>query len=228
MLYALGVLIVLAIIFGPSLWVKFVMRRYSTEKPEMPGTGGELAKHLIKRFSLKDVEVETTELGDHYDPIEKKVRLLPEHYGSKSLTAIAIAAHEVGHAIQDHQGDKRLATRTKMVPIVNLLARWSVVIISLSPVIGIITRHPIPFSLLLFIGLSGFIARMMIHAVTLPIEFDASFSKALPILREGDYVSQSNEKAVSHVLRAAALTYVSAALADTLNLSRWIFILLRR
>ena len=228
MALAAGALIVLAMIFGPSLWVKFVMRRYSTEKPEMPGTGGELAKHLIKRFSLKDVEVETTELGDHYDPIEKKVRLLPEHYGSKSLTAIAIAAHEVGHAIQDHQGDKRLATRTKMVPIVNLLARWSVVIISLSPVIGIITRHPMPFSLLLFLGLSGFIARMMVHAVTLPIEFDASFSKALPILREGNYVSQSNEKAVSHVLRAAALTYVSAALADILNLSRWVFILLRR
>ena len=228
MALAAGALIVLAMIFGPSLWVKFVMRRYSTEKPEMPGTGGELAKHLIKRFSLKDVEVEITELGDHYDPIEKKVRLSREHYESKSLTAVAIAAHEVGHAIQDHQGDKRLATRTKMVPIVNLLARWSVVIISLSPVIGIITRHPIPFSLLLFIGLSGFIARMMMHAVTLPIEFDASFSKALPILREGDYVSQSNEKAVSHVLRAAALTYVSAALADTLNLSRWIFILLRR
>ena len=228
MALVVGVLIILAIIFGPSLWVKFVMRRYSTEKPEMPGTGGELAKHLIKRFSLKDVEVETTELGDHYDPIEKKVRLSREHYESKSLTAVAIAAHEVGHAIQDHQGDRRLATRTKMVPIVNLLARWSVVIISLSPVIGIIMRHPIPFSLLLFIGLSGFIARMMIHAVTLPIEFDASFSKALPILREGDYVSQSNEKAVSHVLRAAALTYVSAALADILNLSRWIFILLRR
>ena len=228
MALVVGALIVLAVIFGPSLWVKFVMRRYSTEKPEMPGTGGELAKHLIKRFSLKDVEVETTELGDHYDPIEKKVRLSREHYESKSLTAVAIAAHEVGHAIQDHQGDRRLATRTKMVPIVNLLARWSVVIISLSPVIGIITRHPIPFSLLLFIGLSGFIARMMMHAVTLPIEFDASFSKALPILREGNYVSQSNEKAVSHVLRAAALTYVSAALADTLNLSRWIFILLRR
>jgi len=228
MALAAGALIVIAVIFGPSLWVKLVMRRYSSEKPEMPGTGGELAKHLLKRFSLKDVEVEITELGDHYDPIEKKVRLSREHYESKSLTAVAIAAHEVGHAIQDHQGDKRLATRTKMVTIVNLLARWSVVIISLSPVIGIITRHPIPFSLLLFIGLSGFIARMMMHAVTLPIEFDASFSKALPILREGDYVSQSNEKAVSHVLRAAALTYVSAALADTLNLSRWIFILLRR
>ena len=228
MIFVAGVLIVLAIIFGPSLWVKLVMWRYSTNKPEMPGTGGELAKHLIKRFSLKDVEVEVTELGDHYDPIEKKVRLLREHYESKSLTAIAIAAHEVGHAIQDQQGDKRLAVRTKMVPIVDKVARWSVAIIYLSPVIGIITRHPMPFSLLLFLGLSGFVARMMVHAVTLPIEFDASFSKALPLLREGNYVSHSNEKAVSSILRAAALTYVSAALADILNLGRWVVILMRR
>ena len=228
MVIALGALMVLALIFGPSIWVKLVMWRYSSEKPEMPGTGGELAKHLIERFSLKDVDVEVTEQGDHYDPIEKKVRLSQEHYGSKSLTAIAIAAHEVGHAIQDQQGDKRLATRTKMVPIVDKVARWSVAIIYLSPIIGIITRHPMPFSLLLILGLSGFIARMIIHALTLPIEFDASFSKALPLLREGNYISQSNEKAVNSILRAAALTYVSAALADILNLSRWIVILSRR
>jgi len=228
MILLVGVLVVLALIFGPSLWVKFVMNRYSSQLPEISGTGGELAKHLIERFSLKGVEVEITELGDHYDPTEKKVRLLREHYESKSLTAIAIAAHEVGHAIQDQQGDKRLTTRTKMVPVVDKVARWSVVIISLSPIIGIITRHPMPFSLLLLIGLSGFIARMMIHAVTLPIEFDASFSKALPLLREGDYISQSDEKAVSSILRAAALTYVSAALADILNLGRWIVILSRR
>ena len=228
MALAAGILIVLALIFGPSLWVKLVMGRYSSEKPEIPGTGGELAKHLIERFSLKDVKVEVTELGDHYDPAEKKVRLLREHYESKSLTAIAIAAHEVGHAIQDQQGDKRLATRTKMVPVVDKVARWSVVIISLSPIIGIVTRHPMPFSLLLLIGLLGFIARMMIHAVTLPIEFDASFSKALPLLKEGNYISQSDEKAVTSILRAAALTYVSAALADILNLGRWIVILSRR
>ena len=228
MFLAAGMITILALIFGPSLWVKFVMKRYSSEKKEIPGTGGELAKHLIERFSLKDVEVEVTELGDHYDPIEKKVRPLPQNYESKSLTAIAIAAHEVGHAIQDNQGDIRLAARTKMAPIVDKVARWSVAIISLSPVIGIITRHPMPFSLLLLLGLSGFIARMMIHLVTLPIEFDASFSKALPILREGNYVSQSNEKAISRILRAASLTYVSAALADILNLGRWIVILLRR
>ena len=223
-----GLLIILAFIFGPSLWVKLVMKKYSLEKSEIPGTGGELARHLIKQLSLKDVTVETTNLGDHYDPIEKKVRLSQEHYESKSLTAIAIAAHEVGHAIQDQQGDKRLATRTKMIPVVNNVARWSAIIISLSPVIGIITRHPMPFSFLVILGLSGFIARMLIHAVTLPIEFDASFSKALPLLRKGKYVSQSNEKAVSRILRAAALTYVSAAMADILNLSRWIIILARR
>ena len=228
MLLVIGVLIVIALIFGPTLWVKFVMRKYSSEKPEMPGTGGELAKHLIERFSLNDVKVEVTELGDHYDPIEKKVRLSKENYESKSLTAIAIAAHEVGHAIQDQQGDRRLAIRTKMIPVIDKVARLSAVIISLSPIIGIITRHPMPFSLLLLLGLSGFIARMMVHAVTLPIEFDASFSKALPLLREGEYISQSNEKAVGHVLRAAALTYVSAALADILNLGRWIVILMRR
>ena len=228
MVLLIGVLTVIALIFGPHLWVKFVMNRYSSEKPEISGTGGELAKHLIDRFSLKDVEVEITEVGDHYDPIEKKVRLVREHYESKSLTAIAIAAHEVGHAIQDQQNDKRLATRTKMIPIVNKVARLSVVIISLSPIIGIITRHPMPFSVLLFLGLSGFFARMVIHAVTLPIEFDASFSKALPILREGSYISKSNEKAVSRVLNAAALTYVSAALADILNLGRWLVILSRR
>ena len=228
MFLSIGLLILLALIFGPSLWVKFVMKRYSKEKPEMPGTGGELAKHLIERFTLKDVKVEVTELGDHYDPVEKKVRLLREHYESKSLTAVAIAAHEVGHAIQDQQGDKRLATRTKMIPVADKVARWSAAIISLSPVIGIITRHPMPFSLVLLLGLSGFMARMMVHAVTLPIEFDASFAKALPVLREGSYVSKSDEDAVSRILRAAALTYVSAALADILNLGRWIAILLRR
>ena len=80
MILVLGTLIVLVLIFGPSLWVKFIMRKYSSEKPEMPGTGGELAEHLIERFSLEDVTVEVTDVGDHYDPIEKKVRLSQAHY----------------------------------------------------------------------------------------------------------------------------------------------------
>ena len=70
MFFAAGIITILALIFGPSFWVKFVMRRHSSEKTEIPGTGGELAKHLIERFSLKDVEVEVTVIGDHFDPIE--------------------------------------------------------------------------------------------------------------------------------------------------------------
>ena len=81
---------------------------------------------------------------------------------------------------------------------------------------------------MLLLGLSGFMARMIVHLVTLPIEYDASFSKALPLLREGKYISQTSEKAVSSILKAAALTYVSAALADILNLGRWIAIISRR
>ena len=228
MFLSVGLIVLLALVFGPSLWVMFVMKRYSSDRPEMPGTGGELAQHLIDRFELEGVKVEVTELGDHYDPMEKKVRLLREHFESKSLTAVAIAAHEVGHAIQDQQGDRRLVSRTKMIPVADRVARWSAAIISLSPVIALITRHPVPFSLVLLLGLSGFIARMMVHAVTLPIEFDASFSKALPVLSGGNYVSSKDEVAVTRILRAAALTYVSAALADVLNLGRWIAILLRR
>ena len=78
MVLVTGLLIVLALIFGPSFWVKLVMRRYSSEKPKMQGTGGELAKHLIERFSLEDVVVEVPELGEHYDAIEKNVRLRRE------------------------------------------------------------------------------------------------------------------------------------------------------
>jgi len=70
-----GILLVLALIFGPSLWVKLIMNKYSSALPEVSGTGGELAEHLIKRFALKDVKVEVTDQGDHYDPIEKKLGL---------------------------------------------------------------------------------------------------------------------------------------------------------
>ena len=88
MFLSVGLIVLLALVFGPSLWVKFVMKRYSSDRPEMPGTGGELAQHLIDRFELEGVKVEVTELGDHYDPMEKKVRLLREHFESKSSVRV--------------------------------------------------------------------------------------------------------------------------------------------
>ena len=105
--------LLLLLVFTPSLWVRWVMKRYASDIADMPGTGGELAKHLIERFELKGVEAEITELGDHYDPQSKMVRLSEENWHGKSLTAVAIAAHEVGHAIQHKQNDARLSARTK-------------------------------------------------------------------------------------------------------------------
>lgn len=216
------------LVFTPSLWVRWVMSRYNDDVPNMPGTGGELAEHLIERFQLSDVSAEITELGDHYDPQTQTVRLSEANWHGKSLTAVAIAAHEVGHAIQHYQNDVQLAARTKLVPIVNLLGQLSVGFLVAAPIIGLITQHPVPLTITAIVGLSGLVLRMMLHLVTLPTEWDASFGKALPILKEGGYVSPDHERVVRRVLRAAALTYFAAALADAFNLFRWATLLLRR
>ncbi|MEM7079948.1 MAG: zinc metallopeptidase [Pseudomonadota bacterium] len=221
-------LIILAVVFGPNLWVRWVMSSYDKPIDGMPGTGGELAEHLLERFEIDGVGVEITEAGDHYDPGDKKVRLLRKHFESKSLSAVAIAAHEVGHAIQHHQEDARHAARQRLVPWSDTVARASTALIWAAPIIGLLTRHPVPTVVIVAIGMAGLVARMLVHLVTLPVELDASFGKALPILREGQYIAPGEEPAVRRILRAAALTYFAAALADILNLVRWAAMLLRR
>ena len=220
--------LLLLVVFIPSFWVRWVMRRYASDIADMPGTGGDLAKHLIDRFELRGVGAEITELGDHYDPQSKMVRLSEENWRGKSLTAVAIAAHEVGHAIQHQQNDVRLSARTKLVPLVNLLGQLSVGVLAVAPIIGLLTRHPVPILFTAVIGLSGLLVRMLLHLVTLPTEWDASFGKALPILCAGKYISTQQEGVVKRILRAAALTYFAAALADAFNLFRWAALLIRR
>jgi Zn-dependent membrane protease YugP len=228
MLWLVLLVLVLALVFGPTLWVHWVMRAYNDHIEGMPGTGGELARHLLERFEVEGVGVESTTQGDHYDPADRMVRLSEENFDGKSLTAVAIAAHEVGHALQHHRGDRALAARTALVPWADRIARMSTGVIWAAPVVGILTRHPVPFSALVLAGLSGLLARMLVHLFTLPTEWDASFGKALPVLTEGRYIAPGEEVAVRRILRAAALTYVSAALADVLNLFRWAALLLRR
>ena len=215
------------LVFGPNLWVRWVMKRYADNLTGMPGTGGELAQHLIDEFNLDGVAVEVTEIGDHYDPADRKVRLSEANYQGRSLTAVAIAAHEVGHAIQHDRGDKRLLARTALAQFADRAARVSAAAIWLAPVIGLLTRHPVPVSVMVSLGLAGLLGRMLLHMVTLPLEWDASFGKALPILTAGSYLPTGQQVAVVRILRAAALTYVAAALADVLNLARWA-VLLRR
>ena len=218
----------LLLVFMPTLWVRWVMQRYSADLPDLPGTGGELAQHLIERLGLEGVGVETSDIGDHYDPENQMVRLSEGNWSGKSLTAVAVAAHEVGHAVQHHQNDARLNARTKLIPIVTVLGQLSVGVLTVVPIIGLLTRHPAPTLLIAGIGLSGLLFRMLLHLVTLPTEWDASFGKALPVLTEGKYISPEQEKVVRRVLGAAALTYFAAALADAFNLFRWASLLIRR
>lgn len=218
----------LMLVFMPTLWVRWVMKRYSTEVPDMPGTGGELAEHLIEKLGLEGVAAEPTDLGDHYDPNNRMVRLSEQNWRGKSLTAIAVAAHEVGHAVQHHQNDPRLAARTKLIPIVTILGQLSVGVLTVVPIIGLLSRHPAPTLLIALIGLSGLLFRMLLHLVTLPTEWDASFGKALPLLTQGEYISSAQERVVRRVLGAAAITYFAAALADAFNLFRWASLLIRR
>jgi len=228
MLMLLTLCALLLLSFGPSLWVRWVMRANAREIPGMPGTGGELARHLVERFGLDGVTVEATDGGDHYDPAARAVRLSAANHDGKSLTAVAVAAHEVGHAIQHHRGETKIALRNRLAPLADQLSRGGVAAITLAPVLGLLLRHPVPFSLLVALGLSGLVAKVIVHLITLPTEWDASFGKALPMLTEGRYVAPGEERIVSKILRAAALTYVAAALAEVLNLARWAAILRRR
>ena len=96
---ALLLVLVLMLVFGPQWWARYTFRRYAGASPNVPGTGAELARHLLNRFGMEDVGVEPAEQGaDHYDPEQRMVRLGPDNYNGKSLTAVAVAAHEVGHA----------------------------------------------------------------------------------------------------------------------------------
>ncbi len=220
-------IIVGLVLVGPQLWTKRVFAKHSAPRDDYPGTGGELARHLLNRFDLPHIKVEPTEKGDHYDPIEKAVRLTPAIFDGKSLTAITVAAHEVGHAIQDHLGYQPLAERTKLVKVAQGAEKVGAVIMMGIPVVAGLTRTPAAGVLVMMAGIATMGIATLVHLVTLPVEWDASFRRALPVLRQGNYLSPEDEQGARSILTAAALTYVAASLASLLNLWRWIAFLRR-
>jgi len=153
------------------------------------------------------------------------VRLLEGHHGGRSITAIAIAAHEVGHAIQHHQGYKLLSLRQTLVKFASVTDKFAAIFFFIAPVLGILARTPAAFFGMVLLGISLIAVRLIVHLVTLPVEWDASFTKALPILEQGGYLSAEDMPAARQVLQAAALTYLSVALSGLLDLARWIRIL---
>jgi hypothetical protein len=214
-----------AIVMGPSYWVKRTMRRHSAERVDFPGSGGELARHLVEHYALGDVKVEVTDKGDHYDPADRTVRLSAENYYTASLTAVAVAAHEVGHAIQHHQRERGLMLRQALARIAMISDRIASVFFLLAPVLFVVARTPAALFGMVALGIALLAIRVLVHLVTLPVEYDASFNKALPILRDGGYLKPQDVDAASSVLRAAAFTYVAGALMSLIDLARWIRIL---
>jgi Zn-dependent membrane protease YugP len=222
MYFLLLIVILLVLVFGPQWWAGYTFRRHAAEQPHIPGTGGELARHLLDRFDMSDVKVEKTKQGgDHYDPESRTVRLSRDNHDHNSLTAVAVAAHEVGHAIQHQRKERMLTLRHRLVKLAQGTQQLGAGLMFLMPVAVAVTRTPSVGLILAAIGLASMASATLVHLVTLPVELDASFRKALPILKAGNYIRHGDEVAVRRVLRAAALTYVAGSLASLLNLARW-------
>ena len=221
------IVLLLVAVFGPGIWVSRVLDRYSVPADRYSGTGGDLARYLLDQQGITNVVVEATDQGDHYDPEAKVVRLTEDKFSGHSLTALTVAAHEVGHALQDHDGYAPLRIRTRLVKATRGIEKIGAGVLMVSPFLGIVTRAPA-------IGLLTFAAGMLtlgtatvVHFITLPTEFNASFARALPLLDEHRVLKKVDRPHARKLLTAAALTYVSASLMSLLNIARWIAILRR-
>ncbi len=227
MVFILIGLLILALLFGPGLWVRRVLERYSTPADRYAGSGSQLARHLLDRVGLQSVKVERCKEGDHYDPAAKAVRLAEDKFDSHSLTAITVAAHEVGHAIQDAEAYRPLRLRGRLVAFARPAERIGAAVLMVSPFLGALTRAP-SLGILMFLGgMLSLATGTLVHLVTLPTEFDASFGRALPLLEREAILKPADRRHARKLLRAAAFTYVSASLMSLLNVARWLTILRR-
>ena len=228
----LWVVLIIAVLVGvmlPGIWVRRVLQKYSepADRYREQGNGAELARHLLDRFDLQQVKVEESDLGDHYDPGAKAVRLSPNHYSGHSLTAVTVAAHEVGHALQDARGEALFNARRRLATLAVSGERVGRVLLIAAPVVLLAVQLPQASLLMLLLAVASMALGTLVHLVTLPVELDASYGKALPILAQGNYLHDGDLPHARRILKAAALTYVAGSLASLLNLGRWIAVLRR-
>tara|TARA_R110000772_G_scaffold38750_14_gene91258 strand:- start:117 stop:800 length:684 start_codon:yes stop_codon:yes gene_type:complete len=221
MIFVILILLLAALILGPQQWARYILNKHSKPRPDMQGTGGQFVKHLRKKFKLDYLQVEATSNGDHYDPTSRTVRLSEANLNGQSLTAVAVAAHEFGHALQHSLNYKPLIARTRMVGFAQKaeklggIALIAIPLLSMTP--GGVRLVPLLIVFLIItVGIS-----CIVHLVTLPVEFDASFGRALPILKQGKYVDNSDMSSIRHILLACAFTYLASSLAGLLNFWRW-------
>jgi len=199
--------------------ISSTFKRYAKIRAAGGYTGAQVARRLLDQKGLYDVQIERTQghLSDHYDPRTKVVRLSEDIYNGTSLAALGVAAHETGHAVQHDEGYVPFNTRSSIVPVANFGSQIAPWLIMAGFFLG--SRAGI----LLDLGIIAFAAVVVFQLVTLPVEFNAS-SRALAFLENGGFLVREEVKGARKVLRAAALTYVAAALTAVLTLVRFLLL----
>ena len=209
-------------LFLPSIWVNYVLRKNNNPIPDMPFTGNELGHKILQENKLDNVLIESIKQIDHYNPLEKKVNISEDKLYKKSITSIAVVAHEIGHAIQDKENYKPLLLRQKLIEKTMIFQRvGSLLLIIGLPSIFAITKSPFITFLAAIIIMGCLSTNVLIHLITLPVEFDASFKRALPILQR--YVPKENMRQCRSVLRAAAFTYLAQSIVSIFRLKVILF-----
>ncbi|QIK70919.1 zinc metallopeptidase [Erysipelothrix sp. HDW6C] len=212
----MGFVIIAAIIsFGAQMFVQSSYSKYRKVRTMGSMTGAEIAQKILDLNNITDVQVIQSsggQLSDHYDPTKKVVALSPEVYQNNSIASVAVAAHEVGHAIQHAQGYAFIALRNRILPLAIVGNNVGMIAV----MIGLFANPTI-----FWIGIAALSLMALFQLVTLPVEFDAS-ARALRILNDNNLVEPSEVSGARSMLTAAALTYVAALLSTILNLMRYI------
>lgn len=214
------ILVIIAAIFSiwASMRVNSTFNKYSKVRSMTGMTGAQAAQRLLNQAGIYDVTIEQVRgnLTDHYDPSSKVLRLSDATYGSTSVAAIGVAAHECGHAIQHQEGYTPLKLRSALVPAANIGSRLGIPIIILGLIFG-------SGGLLVQVGIWVFSLAVLFQLVTLPVEFNAS-GRAVRLLDQYGILAGNEVGECRKVLNAAALTYVAAAAASILQLLRLVLL----
>lgn len=218
--YSLDVILMLIIIVLPlyaNIKINSTYSKYSKKQNSGKLTGKEVAEKILEMNGLSNVKVGRINgsLTDHYDPRNKTISLSDGIYNSNSITACAVAAHEVGHAIQDKERYSMLVFRSKLVPVVNFTSRLSSILVFSGFIFDLFNFITIG-AILLTVGL-------FFQLITLPVEFDAS-KRAKEELQKCGLIEKQDTKGATKVLKAAAFTYVAGFLASALQIARLLLI----
>lgn len=213
-LYMAVMIVGFALAGGASLWTRLAVKKWQRVPTRGNRTGARIAADILDAEGIRGVRIEQVGgfLSDHYDPTARTLRLSPDIYSGTSVAAAGIAAHEVGHALQDAQGYWPMRIRQKLVPVANIGTNLGIWIMIGGMVIGATG--------LAKVGVALFASFVLFTLVTLPVELDASF-RARRTLEQHGLLSGAELTGVSKVLTAAAATYLAAAVTAILQLLYW-------